>query len=201
MPIRIYTVLQQVAEGGCRACSRFHAALGEFSGKVVVHITRQDRGRTISVGKARGKSSILLPPNKQRKWQRACFRAHIPQRQAKAEEQVQRRWYMTTANARRAFVRSYDLPTILMHYPRLVRAMRGVIALNGDEAAICIRDLKAGRRWSGEAVNHYGGTHKVAADAWKCRRATRVSRPVSRWRWQGGTRDVERQTSERLEVA
>jgi hypothetical protein len=81
---------------------------------------------------------------------------------------------MTTANARRAFVRSYHLPTILMHYPRLVRAMQGVVALNGVEAAICIRDLKAGRRWSGEAVNRYGGTHKIAADAWKCRRATRV---------------------------
>jgi RNA polymerase sigma-70 factor (ECF subfamily) len=31
--------------------------------------------------------------------------------------------------------------------------------------------------------------------------ARKKSRPVSRWRWQGGTRDVERQTSERLEVA
>ena len=81
---------------------------------------------------------------------------------------------MTTANARRAFVRSYHLPTILTHYPRLVGAMRGVVALNGVEAAICIRDLKAGRRWSSEAVNRYGGTHKVAADAWRGRRATIV---------------------------
>jgi len=39
--------------------------------------------------------------------------------------------------------------------------------LNGMDAAGCIRDLKAGRRWGTEAVNRYGGTHKVAADAWK----------------------------------
>jgi hypothetical protein len=126
------------------------------------------------LGKLAEIQAFLLPPNKQQKWQRACFRAHVPQREAKAEEQVQRRWHMTTANARRAFVRSYHLPTILMHYPRLVRAMQGVVALNGVEAAICIRDLKAGHRWSGEAVNRYGGTHKVAADAWKGRRATSV---------------------------
>jgi hypothetical protein len=78
---------------------------------------------------------------------------------------------MTTNNARSAFLRSYHLPAILLHYPRLVRAMRGIAMLNGMEAAACIRDLKAGRRWSGEAVNRYGGTHKVAADACKYRKA------------------------------
>jgi hypothetical protein len=78
---------------------------------------------------------------------------------------------MTTKNARRAFLRSYYLPAILLHYPRLVRAMQGVAMLKGIEAAACICDLKAGRRWSSEAVNHYGGTHKVATDAWKYRRA------------------------------
>jgi hypothetical protein len=41
---------------------------------------------------------------------------------------------------------------------------------NGTEAAICIRDLKARRRWSVEAVNAYGGTRKVLVDAWKYRR-------------------------------
>lgn len=46
--------------------------------------------------------------------------------------------------------------------------------LNGVEAAACIRDLKAGRRWGTEAVNRYGGTHKVAADAWKYRKAISV---------------------------
>jgi hypothetical protein len=52
--------------------------------------------------------------------------------------------------------------------------MRGIAGLNGMEAAKCIRDFKAGQRWSTEAVNRYGGTHKVAIDAWKYRRATNI---------------------------
>jgi hypothetical protein len=83
-------------------------------------------------------------------------------------------WYMTTNNARSAFLRSYHLPAILMHYPRLVRAMQGIATLNDIEAATCIRDLKAGRSWSGKAVDHYGGTHKVANDAWRYRKATNL---------------------------
>ena len=78
---------------------------------------------------------------------------------------------MTANNARSAFLRSYHVPAILLHYPRLVRAMRGIAMLSGMEAAACIRDLKAGRRWSSEAVNRYGGTHKVATGAWRYRRA------------------------------
>jgi hypothetical protein len=78
---------------------------------------------------------------------------------------------MTTNNARCAFLRSYHLPAILVHYPRLVRAMQGIAMLSGIEAATCIRDFKAGKRWSSEPVNRYGGTHKVATDAWKYRRA------------------------------
>lgn len=81
---------------------------------------------------------------------------------------------MTTTGARRAFVRSYDVPTILMRYRRLVRAMRRVAALNGMEAAGCIRDLKAGHRWSSEAANHYGGTRRVASDAWQFRRTAQA---------------------------
>jgi len=81
---------------------------------------------------------------------------------------------MTTNNARSAFLRSYHVPAILLHYPRLVRAMRGIAGLNGMEAAKCIRDFKAGRRWSSEAVNRYGGTHRVTTDAWKCRRTPNV---------------------------
>ena len=81
---------------------------------------------------------------------------------------------MTTNNARSAFLRSYHVPAILLHYPRLVRAMRGIAGLNGMEAAKCIRDLKAGRRWSSDAVNRYGGTRRVTTDAWKCHRATNV---------------------------
>jgi hypothetical protein len=39
------------------------------------------------LGKLAENQAFLLPPNKQQKWQRACFRAHVPQREAKAEEQ------------------------------------------------------------------------------------------------------------------
>jgi len=77
---------------------------------------------------------------------------------------------VTTSNARSAFLRSYHLPTILRHYPRLIRAMQRVANLGLMDAALCIRELKAGRRWSGFAVDRYGGTHKVAADAWGNRR-------------------------------
>jgi hypothetical protein len=77
---------------------------------------------------------------------------------------------MTTKHARRAFLRSYHVPAILINYPRLVRAMQGVAMLSGIDAASCIRDLKADHRWGGAAVNAYGGTRKVLVDAWKCRR-------------------------------
>jgi hypothetical protein len=53
---------------------------------------------------------------------------------------------VTTRSVRCAFLRSYYLPAILQHYPRLVRAMQGIAMLNGMEAAACIRDFKAGRR-------------------------------------------------------
>jgi hypothetical protein len=95
----------------------------------------------------------------------------VPERQEEQQVNSSGRWNVTTNNARSAFLRSYHLPAILLHYPRLVRAMQGIAMLNGIEAAACIRDLKAGRRWSGEAVNRYGGTHKVATLAWKYRRA------------------------------
>lgn len=80
---------------------------------------------------------------------------------------------MTTNGARCAFLRSYDISTILVRYPRLVRAMRSVAILDGTEAAACIRDLKAGHRWSGRTVNRYGGTQKVATDAWRYRKSAR----------------------------
>lgn len=77
---------------------------------------------------------------------------------------------MTAKHARRAFQRSYHVPAIFTNYPRLVRAMQRVAMLSGIEAASCIRDLKAGHRWSSAAVNAYGGTRKVLVDAWKYRR-------------------------------
>jgi len=78
---------------------------------------------------------------------------------------------MTTKGARSAFLRSYHIPSILLHYARLVRSMRRLATVDEMTAATCIRDLKAGRHWSSEAVNRYGGTHKVATDACKYRRA------------------------------
>jgi hypothetical protein len=76
---------------------------------------------------------------------------------------------VTTNNARTAFLRSYHLPTILEHYSRLVGAMQRITQIDRMEAAVCIRELKAGRRWSGMAVDRYGGTHKLVIDAWSCR--------------------------------
>jgi len=79
---------------------------------------------------------------------------------------------MTTKGARSAFLRSYHIPSILLHYPRLLRSMRRVAILDEMAAAMCIRDLKARRRWSSDAVDRFGGTHKVATEAWKYRKAT-----------------------------
>ena len=79
---------------------------------------------------------------------------------------------MTTKGARSAFLRSYHIPSILVHYPRLVRSMKRVALLDEIAAATCIRDLKARRRWSSDAVNRYGGTQMVAREAWSYRRAT-----------------------------
>ena len=42
---------------------------------------------------------------------------------------------MTTNNARRAFLRSYHLPAILIYYPRLIRLMEEIATLSGIEAA------------------------------------------------------------------
>jgi hypothetical protein len=77
---------------------------------------------------------------------------------------------MTTKGARSAFIRSYDIPSILLHYPRLVRSIRQLVILDEMTAASCIRDLKAGHRWSSDRVNRYGGTRKVTTDAWRYRR-------------------------------
>lgn len=46
-------------------------------------------------------------------------------------------------------------------YPRLVKAMQWAACLSEGEANACIRDHKAGFPFSGEAVNHYGGTRAV----------------------------------------
>jgi hypothetical protein len=45
--------------------------------------------------------------------------------------------------------------------PKLLRAMRWVAILSHGEAEAALRDFRAGLSYSGEAVNHYGGTRAV----------------------------------------
>ena len=52
---------------------------------------------------------------------------------------------------------------------RLIRAMKWVAILSESEAAACIRDHRDGLAYSGEAVNHFGGTRAVILAAWKAR--------------------------------
>jgi hypothetical protein len=58
---------------------------------------------------------------------------------------------------------------IARRYPHLIKAMQNVAILCKSEAIYCIRDLKAGSDYSGEAVNHFGGTREVLRVAWNCR--------------------------------
>jgi hypothetical protein len=46
-------------------------------------------------------------------------------------------------------------------YPKLLRAMQWTASLSSGEAEACLRDYWAGLAFSGEAVNHYGGTRAV----------------------------------------
>lgn len=54
-----------------------------------------------------------------------------------------------------------DIVPIEARYPRIIRLMQFAACLSRGEASACIRDFKAGRAYSGEAVNHYGGTRAV----------------------------------------
>lgn len=66
----------------------------------------------------------------------------------------------------KATVRTYDWTENLERkYPRLIRAMQFVACLSLGEALACLRDYKAGYDYSGEAVNHFGGTQAVLARA------------------------------------
>lgn len=53
----------------------------------------------------------------------------------------------------------------IARYPRLIRAMQFVACLTKGEAGCAIRDYRAGSLYSGEAVNHFGGTSVVIARA------------------------------------
>jgi hypothetical protein len=48
---------------------------------------------------------------------------------------------------------------------RLLSAVRWAAVLSHGEAEACVRDYRCGRHYSGEAVNHYGGTSSVLTTA------------------------------------
>lgn len=53
------------------------------------------------------------------------------------------------------------LHKIEQRYPRLIRLMTFAACLSKSEASACIRDFVDGRAYSGEAVDHFGGTDVV----------------------------------------
>ena len=59
-------------------------------------------------------------------------------------------------------------------YPRrLLRCMQYVAVLSDSEAKCAVRDWRAGYIYSGEAVNHYGGTLRVIKRAIESRHKIR----------------------------
>ena len=69
---------------------------------------------------------------------------------------------MSANDARVECLPTYHIPANLVH------------GLNRAEAAACLLDPKAGCLWSGEAVDHYGGTRKVVIDVWTYRKAAHL---------------------------
>ncbi len=61
------------------------------------------------------------------------------------------------------------LDECITRYPRLIRNMRFVAILSVTEAGACLRDFRNGSEYSGEAVNHFGGTRAVIERAIKIR--------------------------------
>lgn len=57
--------------------------------------------------------------------------------------------------------------------PRLARMIRAAAILSATEAEACLRDHRRGDGYSGEAVNHFGGTHAVIGHAVARRRIYR----------------------------
>ncbi len=72
--------------------------------------------------------------------------------------------------------RHYPIEYCAYRYSRLLTAMRWVAILSHTEAAACLRDYRDGLEWSGEAVNHFGGTRKVVERAIKTRAVLRKYR-------------------------
>ncbi len=81
---------------------------------------------------------------------------------------------MIANDVRVAFLWRYQVPAILVRYPRFGRAVQQVASLNRVEVAACIRHLQAGHRLGDDPVDHYGGTRKVVADAWGYRKGARM---------------------------
>lgn len=77
---------------------------------------------------------------------------------------------------------------IARRYPRLLHAMQWVAILSDGEAIACIRDYLSGLPYSGEAVNHFGGTKAVI---------DRASRQRVRWL----IADRRREETRRLVIA
>ncbi len=87
------------------------------------------------------------------------------------------------ATMRRRLTAPPDPPHLTMEqciarYPRLISAMRWVALLTPNEAGACLRDYRDGLHWSGEAVDHFGGTRRVIERAIK-------SRAIARQVWKG----------------
>lgn len=58
--------------------------------------------------------------------------------------------------------------------PHFIRLVQYVACLSLGEATACIRDYREGRLYSGEAVNHFGGTQAVINRAVALRPNVRV---------------------------
>lgn len=70
-----------------------------------------------------------------------------------------------------AVTRSADLER---RYRRLIAAIQRSGVYSIGEASACIRDAKRGLNWSGEAINHSGGTRAVIRHALAVRRYRRA---------------------------
>jgi len=62
------------------------------------------------------------------------------------------------------------------NYPRLINALTRQGILSRSEAQACIEAFKAGRNYSSEAVNHYGGVKRMMRDAIHYRNVGRIHR-------------------------
>lgn len=74
---------------------------------------------------------------------------------------------MTTHHAP-PFIPTASFPISSTH-PRIAAAVKWAGILSTGETECALRDFRAGDNWSGEAVNHFGGTKKLIQVAFACR--------------------------------